>query len=40
MILSVSQAAGGVLDSAKGLARLSEALREDVDRFVDNIRAA
>jgi methyl-accepting chemotaxis protein len=33
-------AAGGVLDSAKGLARLSEALRDDVDRFVGNIRAA
>ena len=46
-IASVSQAAGetgaaagGVLDSAKGLARLSEALRDDVDRFVGNIRAA
>ncbi len=33
-------AAGGVLDSAQGLARLSEALRDDVDRFVGNIRAA
>ena len=33
-------AAGGVLDSAKGLTRLSEALRDDVDRFVSNIRAA
>ena len=46
-IASVSQAAsetgvaaGGVLDSAKDLARLSEALRDDVDRFVGNIRAA
>ena len=46
-IASVSQAAGetGVaagelLGSAKGLVRLSEALRGDVDRFVDNIRAA
>jgi hypothetical protein len=28
-----------MLDSAKGLARLSEALRDDVDRFVGNIRA-
>jgi methyl-accepting chemotaxis protein len=46
-IASVSQAAsetgsaaGEVLVSAKGLARLSEALRDDVDRFVGNIRAA
>jgi methyl-accepting chemotaxis protein len=46
-IASVSQAAsetgvaaGEVLISAKGLARLSEALRDDVDRFVGNIRAA
>ena len=46
-IASVSQAAGKtgaaageVLVSAKGLARLSEALRDDVDRFVGNIRAA
>jgi methyl-accepting chemotaxis protein len=46
-IASVSQAAGEtgvaageVLSSAKGLARLSEALRDDVDRFVGNIRAA
>ena len=46
-IASVSQAAsetgaaaGGVLDSAKGLTRLSQALRDDVDRFVGNIRAA
>jgi len=46
-IASVSQAAGEtgvaageVLGSAKGLARLSDALRDDVDRFVGNIRAA
>jgi len=46
-ITSVSQAAsetgvaaGEVLISAKGLARLSDALRDDVDRFVGNIRAA
>ena len=46
-IASVSQAAsetgsaaGEVLVSAKGLARLSDALRDDVDRFVGNIRAA
>ena len=46
-IASVSQAAsetgsaaGEVLISAKGLARLSDALRDDVDRFVGNIRAA
>ena len=46
-IASVSQApsetgsaAGEVLVSAKGLARLSEALRDNVDQFVGNIRAA
>jgi methyl-accepting chemotaxis protein len=46
-IASVSQAAsetgvaaGEVLFSAKGLTRLSDALRDDVDRFVGHIRAA
>ena len=46
-IASVSQAAGEtgvaageVLGSAQVLARLSDALRDDVDRFVGNIRAA
>ena len=46
-IASVSQAAsetgvaaGEVLVSAKGLTRLSEALRDDVDQFVGNIRSA
>jgi hypothetical protein len=29
-----------VLGSAKGLVRLSEALRDNVDRFIGNIRAA
>jgi hypothetical protein len=33
-------AAGEVLGSAKGLVRLSEALRDNVDRFIGNIRAA
>jgi hypothetical protein len=33
-------AAGEVLFSAKGLTRLSDALRDDVDRFVGHIRAA
>jgi methyl-accepting chemotaxis protein len=46
-IASVSQAAGEtgvaageVLGSAKGLVRLSEVLRDNVDQFVSNIRAA
>ncbi|MGA2994445.1 methyl-accepting chemotaxis protein [Bradyrhizobium sp.] len=46
-IASVSQAAGEtgvaageVLGSAKGLVQLSEALRDNVDRFIGNIRAA
>ncbi len=46
-IASVSQAAGEtgaaageVRDSVKVLARLSDALRNDVDSFVSNIRAA
>ena len=33
-------AAGEVLDSAQSLARLSDALRNDIDRFVGDIRAA
>ena len=33
-------AAGEVLDSAQSLARLSEALRANIDRFVSDIRAA
>jgi methyl-accepting chemotaxis protein len=33
-------AAGEVLDSAQSLARLSEALRTNIDRFVSDIRAA
>ena len=33
-------AAGEVLDSAQSLARLSEALRTDIDRFVSDIRTA
>jgi hypothetical protein len=33
-------AAGEVLGSAKGLVRLSEVLRDNVDRFIGNIRAA
>jgi methyl-accepting chemotaxis protein len=33
-------AAGELLGSAKGLVRLSEALRDNVDRFIGNIRAA
>jgi methyl-accepting chemotaxis protein len=46
-IVAVSQtasetgaAAGEVLDSAQSLARLSKALRTDIDRFVSDIRAA
>jgi methyl-accepting chemotaxis protein len=33
-------AAGEVLDSAKMLARLSDDLKRDVDRFVGDLRAA